>query len=186
MKTSRRQVVKKYARAFLYTYAALLVPDDYKNLVVYSKFLKKKSIGYFLVTQVTAMPEEKIALFMKIFTHTCPDATSALKTAVEKLVTILITHERIFLLPDILAVIQLRLFNQIGYQHTVVATSHEIPDHDKKEIIESFKKLTGKKIDAEFLVDPELIAGIRIISQDYIWESSLSRHLKKLENSYGY
>ncbi len=186
MKTPRRQIIKKYARAFLYTYAGLLVPDDYRNLLAYNQFLKKNGIGGFLVRNVTLLPEEKIAFFIKIFALACPESTSIFKTALEKLITLLIGHERIFLLPDILALIQLRLLNQIGYQHAVVATSQEVTDHDKKEIIKSFKTLTGKKIDAEFLVDPELIAGIRIISQDYIWESSIAQHLKKLENTYGY
>ena len=102
-----------------------------------------------------------------------------------RLVTVLQERERLSWLSEIMSLLMLRFFKGINYQHALVATALPVTMQQQTEIVEGFKKLTGTdRIDAQFIVDPRLIAGMRIVSQDYLWEASLAQKIKV--NRYGY
>jgi len=180
MKTPRQQIIKKYTRAFLLIYKADLQPVDLEALSAFAYFLKHHHTLAFFAHHAIIEHEKQVALYVKAFLYTAPHARPDLVQAVEQLITILADHERLSFLPGIIALIVLRFFNVIGYQHATITTAIAVTDVQQKEIIESFTALTGKKVDAEFEVDPELIAGVRIVSQDYLWESTLSAKIKAL------
>lgn len=186
MKTPRRQIIKKYAHAFLRAYNNQFVADDYAYFACYLAFLHEHHQITFYAYHAVLDNEKKIELFMKIFDRAC-SPHSVVRDALEKLITILAYHERLWLLADIIELIKVKFYSAIGFQHTRIATSHALSDQDRQEIIESFKTLTGKNIDAEFVVDPRLIAGLRVISQDYLWELSIAQKIKALQvKNYGY
>lgn len=180
MKTQRQQIIKKYARAFLFIYKHNLQPVDLKALSAFAYFLKHHHTLAFFAHYAIVEGEKQVAAYVKAFLYTAPYARPDLVQAMEQLLAILADHQRLSFLPNILALIVLRFFNVIGYQHATIVTAHAVTEIQQKEIIESFQALTGKKVDAEFEVDPEIIAGMRIVSQDYLWESTLSAKIKAL------
>jgi F0F1-type ATP synthase delta subunit len=181
MKTPRRQIVKKYTHAFLRTYNSQFIPADRESVSCYLSFLHEHHQITFFAYHAALDAGNKIELFMRAFDESCISRMQ-MRQALEKLITILVYHERILLLPEILKLIIVRFYAAIGYQHALISTSHAINEQEQQEIIESFKALADKNIDAEFSVDPQLIAGLRIISQDYLWESSIAQKIKVLLN----
>lgn len=181
MKTPRRQLVKKYARAYLQKYHADLQPEDLTCLSAYLSFLKKFPFMQFFSYQAVLSKHEKVAIFMKAFSHINPQARKSFSHSIEQLIMVLVRHERLALLADIVALIAIRFFNAIGYQHATIYTSDTISEGEQKTITESFAALTHAQIDAEFKIDPTLIAGLKVISQDYVWESSISQKIKSLK-----
>ncbi len=184
MKTPRQQIIKRYTRAFLQTYKEQLQPADLEPLSEFAYFLKHHQLLAFFAHHSIIGHDIQVALYMKAFLLKAPTARPELSKAVELLITILADHERLGLLQGIIALIVLRFFNTIGYQHATITTAIPVTALQKKEIITSFTALTGKKIDAEFKLDTELIAGIKIVSQDYLWESTLAQKLKALHVHY--
>jgi F0F1-type ATP synthase delta subunit len=178
MKTPRQQIIKKYTRAFLQTYKDQLQPVDLEALSAFDYFLKHHHTLAFFAQYDVIERENQVLLYMKAFSVKAPEARSELVQALNRLITILAEHDRLTFLPGIISLIVLRFFNVIGYQHATISTAIPVSLAEKQEIIENFKILTGKKIDAEFEVDPDLIAGIKIVSQDYIWESTLAQKIK--------
>jgi F0F1-type ATP synthase delta subunit len=186
MKTPRQQIIKRYTRAFLQIYKEQLQPVDLEALSAFAYFLKHHHTLAFFAHHSIIEPEKQVALYIKAFSCKAPRARPELIRAVEQLITILISHDRLVLLPAIIALIVLRFFKVIGYQHASITTAIAVTDAQKKDIIESFRALTDKKIDAEFEIDPQLIAGVKIVSQDYLWESTLAQKIKALGKNYGY
>ncbi len=178
MKTPRQQIIKKYTRAFLQIYKEHLQPVDLEALSAFAYFLKHHHTLAFFAHHAIVEHEKQVVLYIKAFSYKAPHARPELIQAVEQLITILADHERLSFLPGIISLIVLRFFNVIGYQHATIITADAVTVDQQKEIIESFKALTGKKIDAEFEVDPQLIAGMKIISQDYLWESTFAQKIK--------
>ncbi len=185
MKTPRQQIIKKYARAFLQSYKSQLQPVDLEPLSDFVYFLKHHQTLAFFAHRASTQDEKKVALYMKIFAYRSPQARPDLIKAVQKLIAILADHGRLPLASGIIDLIVLRFFGVIGYQHATISTAIPVTETQQKDILESFKVLTGKKIDAKFEVDPELIAGMRIISQDYLWDSTLAQKIKALAHYKG-
>jgi ATP synthase F1 delta subunit len=180
MKIARQEIIKRYTRAFLEVYKERLEPRDLHVLSSFASFLKHHHLLAFFAHHAVIDHEKQVALYLKAVLYKAPDARAELIDALEKLITILADHERLAFLPDIMALLVVRFFTSIGYQHATVTTAIALTAEQKKEIIESFKALTGKKVDAEFKIDYHLIAGMRIVSQDYLWESSLAQKIKAL------
>jgi len=59
----------------------------------------------------------------------------------------------------------------------------QIPDEESKKIIvDSLGKITGKKVMADFVESPELIAGFKTFLGSYYIDYSLLSHIQSLEN----
>lgn len=181
MKTPRQQIIKAYARAFLHTYKDQLISSDIHSLVAYKDFLERHHRMLMVTSQNAAFSlNEKVEFFLKALSHSANDLRESVIRAIKQLLTLLIVYERIVFLPEILALIVIRFFNAVGYQQATVSSAQELSLQERKEIVESFKNLTGNKVDATFEVDNNLIAGLRIVSQGYLWESSIAQKIKAL------
>lgn len=160
MKISRQHYIKKYTRAFFKAYGELLQPSDIHTLQAFTHFVNHRP--------VCAQPDQVRPEIMQ---------------AIKDLVVLLEDHARLSLLPDIMRVITVRFLRR-GYQWATVTTAIPATQTQQQEVIESFKNITGQQVDAVFTVSPDLIAGMRIVSQDYLWESSLAQKIKVI--LYGY
>lgn len=63
----------------------------------------------------------------------------------------------------------------------VLRSSHLLTDEQKNTFISCIERLSGKRIFYSFVHDRSLIAGIRIESETMVWEHSISRKLRLIE-----
>lgn len=70
--------------------------------------------------------------------------------------------------------------NHDNVVRAVIASSEELSDAQKKAIIEKMAAKVGRKLEAEFEVDPHLMGGIKVTYDNYVLDGSVRGHLNKL------
>jgi F-type H+-transporting ATPase subunit delta len=92
----------------------------------------------------------------------------------------LIDHRRTRELPEILATFQNVLRERQGIAETEVFSASALNDAQKKEITQTLERVTGKKIEAKFSLDTNLLGGVRVRVGDTIYDGSLRNRLDGL------
>ena len=73
-----------------------------------------------------------------------------------------------------------RYLDANGYVKVRVYTAKALSDVEKSRIEQALSKKTGKKPLADYNVDPSLVGGIRVETDELLLENSVKRHLKEL------
>jgi F-type H+-transporting ATPase subunit delta len=93
---------------------------------------------------------------------------------------VLIDHQRTPELREILATFQNVLRERQGIAETEVFSAASLNDAQKKEITQTLEGVTGKKIEAKFSLDANLLGGVRVRVGDTIYDGSLRNRLDGL------
>jgi F-type H+-transporting ATPase subunit delta len=93
---------------------------------------------------------------------------------------VLIDHQRTPELREILATFQNVLRERQGIAETEVFSAAALNDAQKKEITQTLEGVTGKKIEAKFSLDANLLGGVRVRVGDTIYDGSLRNRLDGL------
>lgn len=67
--------------------------------------------------------------------------------------------------------------------HVDVTSAEALDDAQKKALITKLEKSTGKKIEAEFVVEPGIIGGIRVAYDNFVVDGSLKGGLARLRDT---
>lgn len=106
-----------------------------------------------------------------------------LPSIIEKIDRLLLEHARIFLLPVVYAAL-IEQSNRAAGRITCTITSAGPLLNEQQQICREFVAVvSGKKPLIEWAVDTALIAGIRIQTEDWLWEHSLDAQLRALANT---
>ncbi len=168
-------IARKYACAFINVFVDTLTMHDHDGIEAAEQFLRlHKRVLFFLTLPglERAVKERALEIFADRF---------ELSPSVRTLFSLLMKHNRLFLIPDILCYI-IELFKEHkGIISFAINSSHELSS-DNIAIIERFlAHLTGKAIIYTYAVNNELIAGIRVQSTTMLWEYSIRKHLHGVE-----
>ena len=93
---------------------------------------------------------------------------------------VVIDHRRTHALPEILATFQNVLRERQGIAETEVFSPGALNDAQKREITQTLERVTGKKIEAKFSLDANLLGGVRVRVGDTIYDGSLRNRLDGL------
>ena len=93
---------------------------------------------------------------------------------------VVIDHQRTSELPEILETFQNVLRERQGIAETEVFSAAALKDAQKKEITQVLERVTGKKIEAKFSLDANLLGGVRVRVGDTIYDGSLRNRLDDL------
>ena len=93
---------------------------------------------------------------------------------------VVIDHQRTPELPEILETFQNVLRERQGIAETEVFSAAALKDAQKKEITQMLERVTGKKIEAKFSLDANLLGGVRVRVGDTIYDGSLRNRLDGL------
>jgi ATP synthase F1 delta subunit len=174
MDSLQRVLAKKYARAFVNLFAKQLTPDVIENIEHFVLFMQqRKRTLFYLQLAVLANSIKKEAL-LKVL------AQFGLHTVFEQLVTVLLEQRRLFLLVDVSDFIR-QIYKE---QHNIidfnVMSSHDLSQEQKQALAQFLLENTTKKGSFSYCIDPQLIAGVRVISESYQWEHSVRKQLRAL------
>lgn len=175
MIVSESKLAKKYATAFLnvckkegHTVHTEIL-STFANFVtsnkVFQATLSLPSLSYDKKTEIIELVTKKLQL------------SSSLK----KLIFLLLKDKRIDLLGIVLRKILLLHRQQQQKHHFHVSTSHKISDSEKEAILNFIKTLVSNKVTASFDVDITLLSGIKIKGNTFLWERSIAKQLRKIE-----
>ncbi len=169
---------KRYAAAFLSLYDKKITSDVLESMQDLLAFLKKRKPTFVLLVCPSFDAEKKVALLRKGLEYYC------LSDLLMPIATLLLQHKRIELAVAVLEQI-IRLYHK---EHNIVSviieTSHDITQQEQKQLSIFAQSLCkAKNIDASFEIKKELISGVRIKSENVLWERSLANVLDSIKQT---
>jgi len=93
---------------------------------------------------------------------------------------VLTDHHRTALLADVLASFRELLRQRQGIAQAEISTAVEMSAAQKKDLGKTLEKLTGKKVEAQYSLDPALLGGAVVRIGSTIYDGSLRNQLNSL------
>lgn len=91
-------------------------------------------------------------------------------------------HRRTQLIPEILATFQQVIRQRQGVAEAQISSAAELSAAQKKELAAMLTKLTGKKIETKYALDPALLGGVVVRIGDTIYDGSLRSRLNEMRS----
>ena len=89
-------------------------------------------------------------------------------------------HQRIHVLPEIIAEFQDVIRQRQGITEAQVSSAVELSKAQKAEMEFTLERLTGKRVEAKFSLEPELLGGAVVRVGDTVYDGSLRSRLNEL------
>lgn len=93
---------------------------------------------------------------------------------------VIVDNQRIQLLPDIVESFGLVLQQRQGVAEAEIASAAELNDRQKSALVRTLERLSGKKIQAKYSLEPGLLGGAVVRIGDTIYDGSLRSQLNQL------
>jgi len=93
---------------------------------------------------------------------------------------VMIDNQRTPLLPDILEAFQQVLRRRQGVAEADVSSAVNLSEAQKTQLLQTLERLTGKKIRANYALEPELLGGAVVRIGDTIYDGSLRSRLNEM------
>lgn len=175
MNVKESVMAKKYANAFVNLYFDEFTDTFLRKLTNLADFFKKNRYAYVYLRIPTISRRVKTEALDKI--------ASAFKLEIEikKLMYALLDNDRISILDTVLNYIQVVYRFREGIEIFKSISSHPLAQEEKEKVKLFIKNNTKNKILIKFLVDEKLIIGLRIQSNDFLWERSIEKQLNDIK-----
>jgi F-type H+-transporting ATPase subunit delta len=89
-------------------------------------------------------------------------------------------HHRAHMLPEIIATFQEVLRRRQGIAEAEISLAVELSAAQKKKFAQTLERLTGKKIQAKYSLDPALLGGAVVRVGDTVYDGSVRNSLNEL------
>lgn len=93
---------------------------------------------------------------------------------------VMVDNQRAALLPDILVAFQEVIRRRQGVAEAEVSSAVNLSDAQKAQLLQTLERLTGKKIQAQYALEPELLGGAVVRIGDTIYDGSLRNRLNEM------
>ncbi len=93
---------------------------------------------------------------------------------------VMIDNQRTSLLPDILTAFQEAIRRRQGVAEAEVSSATNLNEAQKAQLLQTLERLTGKKIQAKYALEPELLGGAVVRIGDTIYDGSLRSRLNEM------
>lgn len=173
----KSELSKRYAQAYFNAYSPTIQSSSLQALQSASHFLSHSKeilflIGYGMLESQEV--ERCVQLFIQRF---------ALPQTIEKICMLLLAHNRIFLLGSVLhdiCCIHKEKNNEID---VTVSTAHEVSSEQIEFLKKFFTYYSKATVTMSVVHDASLIAGIRMQSDMWLWEDSVAKKLRVLQQN---
>jgi F-type H+-transporting ATPase subunit delta len=95
---------------------------------------------------------------------------------------VVLDHRRTRLLPDIQEALDRQLDERLGVTRAEVTSARPLPQPDQARLQAVLSRLTGRRVEAEYRLDPELIAGTVVRIGSTIYDGSVRTRIEKLRH----
>ncbi len=107
-------------------------------------------------------------------------AKMGLNDAVRNFISLIVDHRRTHLFHEILQVFVTELNKRLGIAEAEVTTARALSDAEKKELLSVLQRRTGKKIEARFAEDKDLLGGAIVRVGSTVYDGSVREQLNRL------
>ncbi|HEV3220816.1 MAG TPA: ATP synthase F1 subunit delta [Candidatus Acidoferrales bacterium] len=94
---------------------------------------------------------------------------------------VVVDHRRAGVLPEIAEAYTARLNDRLGIAIASVTSSSEMSAQEKARLVQGLEVTTGKKIEAQYAVDPALLGGAVVRIGSVIYDGSVKEQLRRIE-----
>src|SRR6266404_5650585 len=102
---------------------------------------------------------------------------------VRNFLLVVIDHQRADFLPEIVAAFQQVIRQRQGITEAQVSSAVELNGPQKAELESTLERLTGKRVEAKFSLEPELLGGAVVRVGDTVYDGSRSEeHTSELQS----
>lgn len=93
---------------------------------------------------------------------------------------VLIDHRRVSQLDDIVAEFQHEINDRLGFAEAEISTARALSDPEKRELENKITELTGRRIQAKYVIDTKLLGGAVVQLGSTIYDGSVHGQLQRL------
>lgn len=170
-----KNIAKKYAQAFINVFPKAFGFGDLKKIEAAQFFLQTHKRTLFFLQLPQFDQERKNSMVADLIDYfSLPQGFTAI-------ILLLIEHNRSFYIPDVLLWITKLYKDQINSAEFSIQTAQPVDDKQIESIKQFLSHLTHKKIIGVPSINTSLIAGLRLQSNDHLWEYSIRKHIKALQ-----
>ena len=174
MNSDQIVLARKYATAFLNLFIDEIGIKDFCAIVSVDHFLKSApEISSFF--KFSGMNETKKEVIDRIFQE------FKLTPVLKRLTELLLRHQRLFLLQSILHCIKQLYKERRGIMEFSIQSSPVLTKEQITTIKNFLSAKTGCHILYEYKENKNLIAGVRVQSDNVLWERSVARRLVEVQ-----
>lgn len=172
-------IARKYAIAWLRLYYEQITPLQFDALQLLQQELQtyREKISLVMLVHRRA-PEERFAFLLAVV------ARHGLDTLLKSLIKLLLQEKRIHLFEQVVITLCQKYRELSGIMNFCATSAHQLSAEQQEQVRQMLERITGKHISMTALVDPTLIAGLRLQSDTLLWEYSVRKLVRSCTLSY--
>jgi len=170
-----KDIAKKYAQAFLTVFPKAFAFSDIKKIEAAYIFLQTHKRTLFFLQLPQFDQERRKSMVADLISY------FSLTDSLATIILLLIEHNRAFYIPSVLLWITRLYKEHIDSVEFSIISAQEINDQQIESIKQFLSRLINKKIIGTPSIDTSLIAGLRLQSNEYLWEYSIRKHINALQ-----
>ena len=102
---------------------------------------------------------------------------------VRNLIAVLIDHHRLPFLPRIVEQLEKELDARLGFAEAQISSARELGDVEKRALEAQIEKTIGKKVRAQYGLDPSLLGGAVVRIGSTIYDGSVKGQLERIKEA---
>lgn len=167
-------LARRYARAFFRLHHAHLTMEDAHKCEQIGRVFNEQRICRMYV-MLPLLAGDPVYRIITALVQSYP-----LSVSLDSLLRLLQQHQRLSLLGLVCDELALCIRGQYSSEKVSVITAQEIGSSEQSEIIKAISLLRKCTVEAQFSCDPQLIAGMIIVGDGFVWERSIRAQLRAL------
>ena len=172
-------VANTYARAFAdVVFSAHLDAGRAVNGLRQIALLLAESVELRRVWENPAVPAEQKRRLLDVIAQ-----RDGIDKQVRNLVAVLIDHRRVQFLPRILDQLEKEIDVRLGFAEAQISSARELGSEEKRALESQIEKVTGKKVRAQYGLDPSLLGGAVVRIGSTIYDGSVKGQLEKIKEA---
>lgn len=101
-------------------------------------------------------------------------------TEMRNLMFLLIDHGRTSIVGEIRDAFEAEMNRRAGIVDAIITSAHDLSSPEKSQLAQALERVTGKKVQAQYKVDPRLLGGATVRIGSTIYDSSVRERLNRL------
>ncbi|MGC2310924.1 MAG: ATP synthase F1 subunit delta [Candidatus Babeliaceae bacterium] len=170
-------IARRYAQAFLNSFNKNIPHELVEKLNHLFLFLNqhKDALSYLKLSCVPSKIKKEM------LEQVCEQY--GLKDFLHPLITVLAEHKRLWLFVSVIQILRALYKEFLGIIEWSIRSFPVLTEPELQHIVQFIEQKTEKKAHYTYTSDEELIAGVRIQSDSYVWEHSVQQILRSLNNT---
>lgn len=172
-----RAVAQRYARALADVVIAQGSAEGVKaELSAFAQTVDESAdLRNFLANPAVARPQKQ-AVIEKLMARLNGSKT------LRNFLLVLVDNRRAALLREISEAFEAELRARLGVAKAEVTSARDLNDEERAELVRTLERLTGKRVEASYSLNPELIAGAQVRIGSTVYDGSVREQLNRMRN----